>query len=433
MRHNRLLDLASMEILIIFILILINGFFSMSEIALVSARKNRLSNAAQQGNRGARIALNMQAQPSKLLSTVQIGITVIGLLTGIYSGEKIAHDVEIFLLRFPLLAPYAPTLSVVVILIIITFFALVLGELVPKRIGLTYPETIAKMVALPMKVIGTITAPFIWLLTTTTDIILKVFRIKKSGESKVTEEEIKAIVSEGMEDGEIQQIERDIVNRVFSVGDRSVSSLMTSRKQMTTLDVNDDKEEIKRLASEDMHNFYPVYDSEEQDIIGIVSLKKLFAEIEKENFSLRKITAEPSYITESASAYKALEQFKQTNVHYALIIDEYGSTQGIITMSDILEALVGDISEFYGEEYLFQQRDDHSWLIDGLYPLPDFLTRFGMEHYIKDYEVNTVGGLIMQELGRIPKQAEKIKWANFEFEIVDMDGPTIDKVLVVRR
>lgn len=422
-----------MELLIILILILINGIFSMSEIALVSARKNRLNFSAQKGNRGAKIALELQSAPSKLLSTVQIGITLIGLLTGIYSGEKITSDMEARILQIPFLAEYAGTLSIAVVLIIITFFSLVLGELVPKRIGLTYPEAIATSMALPMKIIATITAPFIWLLTFTTDLILKIFQIKKSGASKVTEEEIKAIVKEGMEDGEIQEIEQDIVNRVFSVGDRSVSSLMTARKKMTTLDITDTREEVKRLVSEDLHNFYPIYDSEEQDIIGIVSLKQLFAEIEKENFNLKNIVTEPSYIAEGASAYKALEQFKQTNVHYALVIDEYGSTQGILTMADILEALVGDISEFYGEEYLFQQRDEHTWLIDGHYPLPDFLTRFGMEDYIKDFEVNTVGGLIMQVLGRIPKQSEKIRWVNFEFEILDMDGPTIDKILITRK
>lgn len=422
-----------MELIIILILILINGIFSMSEIALVSARKNRLNFAAQQGNKGAKTALELQSSPSKLLSTVQIGITLIGLLTGIYSGEKITRDVESMLLEIPVLAAYASTLSVVVVLIIVTFFSLVLGELVPKRIGLTYPEAIAKMVALPMKIIATITAPFIWLLTATTDLILNLFRIQKSGSSKVTEEEIKAIVREGMEDGEIQEIEQDIVNRVFSVGDRNVSSLMTSRKKMMSLDIADDKEEIKRLVSEDLHNFYPVYDSEEQDIIGIISLKQLFAEIENENFNLRSIVGIPSYIAESASAYKALEQFKQTKIHYALVIDEYGSTQGIITLSDILEALVGDIAEFYGEEYLFQQRDENTWLVDGHFPLPDFLTRFGMEDYIKDYEVNTIGGLIMHELGRIPRQTEKVRWAHFEFEILDMDGPAIDKILITRK
>ncbi len=422
-----------MEILIILILILINGLFSMSEIALVSARKNRLNFAAQLGHRGAKTALKLQESPSKLLSTVQIGITLIGLLTGLYSGEKITTDVETFLLRFPILAPYANTLSVVVVLVIITFFSLVLGELVPKRIGLTYPETIARALAMPMKIIAMVTAPFIWLLTFTTDLILRLLQIRRTESNKVTEEEIKAIVREGMEDGEIQAIEQTIVNRVFSVGDRTVSSLMTARKKMTTLDITDTKEEVKKLVSEDLHNFYPVYDSDEQDIVGIVSLKKLFSEIEKDEFNLQAILGEPSYIAETASAYQALEQFKQTNIHYALVIDEYGSTQGIITLSDILEALVGDISEFYGEEFMFQQRDENSWLIDGQYPLPDFLTRFGLEDYIKDYEVNTVGGLIMHELGRIPKQSEKIRWANFEFEVIDMDGPTIDKILVVKK
>jgi putative hemolysin len=208
---------------------------------------------------------------------------------------------------------------------------------------------------------------------------------------------------------------------------------MTSRKKMTALDLADTKEEVKKLFSLDMHNFYPVYDSEVQDIVGIVSLKKLFSEIDKEDFNLKSILSEPSYIAEGASAYKALEQFKQTNIHYALVIDEFGSTQGILTMSDILEALVGDISEFYGQEFSFEKRDDNSWIVDGHYPLPDFLIEFGMEDYIKDFEVNTVGGLIIQVLGRIPKETEKARWADFEFEILDMDGPKIDKVLVVMK
>jgi len=202
---------------------------------------------------------------------------------------------------------------------------------------------------------------------------------------------------------------------------------------MTALDLTDTKEEVKKLVSRDMHNFYPVYDSDVQDIVGIVSLKQLFAEIDKEDFNLKNILTEPSYITEGASAYKALEQFKQTNVHYSLVIDEYGSTQGILTMSDILEALVGEVSEFYGKEYSFEKRDDNSWLVDGHYPLPDFLIEFGMEDYIKDFEVNTVGGLIIQVLGRIPKESEKARWTDFEFEIIDMDGPKIDKVLVVMK
>lgn len=419
-----------MEILVILILILINGVFSMSEIALVSARKNRLNYAAQKGSRGARIALELQSSPSRLLSTVQIGITLIGLLTGIYSGERITNDFETRIQRIPFLAEYAETLSVIVVLIIITFFSLVLGELVPKRLGLTFPEGISKLMAMPMKIIAIIMAPFIWLLAITTEFVIKVFKIKPSSESKVTEEEIKAIVKEGMEHGSVQQIEQDIVNRVFSVGDRSVSSLMTSRNKMTSLDLTDSKDEIRKVVSEDMHNFYPIYDSDRQDFVGIVSLKKLFTEIEREDFNLAAIASQPSYMSENASAYKALEQFKETRIHYALVIDEYGSTQGIITMSDILEALVGDISEFYDEEFLFEEREDHTWLVDGQYPLPDFLRRFGMEDFIKDYEVNTVGGLLIHELGRLPKEREKLRWEQLEFEVMDMDGPKIDKILV---
>lgn len=405
----------------------------MSEIALVSARRNRLNFSAQKGNRAAQIAIKLQSSPSKLLSTVQIGMTVIGLLTGIYSGEKITTDMEARIREFPTLVPYAETLAVIVVLMIVTFFSLVLGELVPKRLGLTFPESIAKMVAMPMKIIAIIMAPFIWLLTATTDLLLKIFRIKPSAESKVTEEEIKAIIKEGMEHGNVQEIEQDIVNRVFSVGDRSVSSLMTSRKKMMSLDLTDKRDEVKKLVFEDMHNFYPVYDSEAQDIAGIVSLKKLFAEIDKPEFDLASFMSEPSYISENASAYQALEQFKQTNIHYALIIDEYGSTQGIITMSDILEALVGDISEFYSEEFAFQKRDENSWLVDGHFPLPDFFARLGLEEFTKDYEVHTLGGLIIHTLGRLPKQTEKVRWENYVFEVIDMDGPKIDKVLVTRK
>lgn len=405
----------------------------MSEIAMVSARKNRLNYAASRGLRGAKTAIELQNSPGKFLSAVQIGITLIGILTGIYSGDKIAKDLVGIITRFPMLAPYAETISITVVLIIITFFSLVLGELVPKRIGLTYPESIARMVALPMKIISVITAPFIWLLTRTTDLLLRLFPVRRGEADKVTEEEIKAIIREGTEEGEIQRIEQDIVNRVFSVGDRTVSSLMTSRKKMAALDIHETREGLKAIVQQTLHNYYPIYDPEEQDFVGVVSLKQLFAEIEKDDFDLQNVIAEPSYIAEGSSAYQALEQFKSSRIHYALVIDEYGTTQGIITISDILEALVGDVSEFYDEEFVLVQRDEKTWLIDGQYPLADFFTRFGMEDRIRDYEVNTIGGLIMVELGRIPRPGEKLLWEPFEFEIIDMDGPAIDKVMIVKQ
>jgi putative hemolysin len=421
-----------MEIFILLTLILINGIFSMSEIALVSARKNRLSFAAKKGDTGAKAAIRLQETPSKLLSTVQIGITLVGLLTGIYSGETITEDMSAWLMQFPVLAPYADTLGLIVVLVIITFFSLVLGELVPKRVGLTYPESIAKVVAVPMQVIGTIAAPFVWLLTHTTELVLRLFPGREAGESKVTEEEIKAIVKEGREGGEIQQIEQEIVNRVFSVGDRSVSSLMTSRRKMTSISLDDSVDEIRKTVLEDMHSFYPVYDPESQDIIGVVALKRLFTVLHQGGFNLQSLMGEPHYIAETSSAYQALELFKTTKNRYALVIDEFGSVQGIITISDILEALVGDVSEFYAEEFMFQQRDETSWLVDGQYPIVDFLSRFELDEYAKDFEVNTLGGLVITELGRLPKTGERLNWSVFEFEVVDMDGPTIDKILVTK-
>ncbi|OJV69790.1 MAG: hemolysin [Flavobacterium sp. 40-81] len=402
----------------------------MSEIALISARKNRLETAAKKGNTSAKTALDLANSPNKFLSTVQIGITLIGILTGIYSGDKVTGDVKLFLDGFETLRPYSPTLSVGIVVVILTFFSLVLGELLPKRIGLNYPEAIAKTVAVPMKVISIVTAPFIWLLTTSTDFILDVLKIKPTADGKVTEEEIKAIIKEGTEGGEVQEIEQDIVERVFHIGDRKVNSLMTHRKSVVYLSVEDDVNEQKEKVLEEIHSVYPVCDDNLDEVIGIVLLKDLFLSFETGNFDLKAIIKEPVYLIEHTSAYKALEIFKKTKVHYALITDEYGVVQGIITLNDILEALVGDASEFYEEEFQLIAREDGTWLVDGHYSLHDFLTYFDMDDLINDYDVTTVSGLIMTELSYIPKVGEKLIWNKMELEVIDMDGVKIDKVLV---
>ncbi|WP_310559038.1 CNNM domain-containing protein, partial [Flavobacterium sp.] len=248
-----------MEIIIIFFLILLNGVFSMSEIALISARKNRLELAAKKGNTSAKTALDLANSPNKFLSTVQIGITLIGILTGLYSGDKVTDDVRLFLDGFVTLQPYSANLSVGIVVVILTFFSLVLGELLPKRIGLNHPEAIAKAVAVPMKMVSIVTAPFIWLLTTTTDAILKVLNIKPTADGKVTEEEIKAIIKEGTEGGEVQEIEQDIVERVFHIGDRKVNSLMTHRKSVVFIPLNSNKIQVKELMLKELHSIYPVY------------------------------------------------------------------------------------------------------------------------------------------------------------------------------
>lgn len=402
----------------------------MSEIALISARKNRLETAAKKGNKSAKIALDLANSPNKFLSTVQIGITLIGILTGIYSGDKITNDVQVFVSGYEVLRPYANSVAVGIVVVTLTFFSLVLGELLPKRIGLNYPEAIAKMVALPMKIVSIVTAPFIWLLTSSTEFLLRVLQIKPSADGKVTEEEIKAIIKEGTEGGEVQEIEQDIVERVFHIGDRKVNSLMTHRKSVDMLPLNADKDKIKELVLHDLHTIYPVYSDNYDDIVGIVTLKNIFANIEKDHFDLSAIMTDPPYLMEQTTAYKALENFKRTGVHYALVSDEYGVFQGIITLNDILEALVGDASDFYKDEFQLIEREDGSWLVDGHYSLHDFLTYFELDELTNDYEVNTVSGMIMTELSRIPKEGEKLIWQRFVLEVIDMDGVKIDKVLI---
>lgn len=419
-----------MELLIILFLILLNGLFSMSEIALISARKSRLENSAKKGNNSAQIALDLANSPNKFLSTVQIGITLIGILTGIFSGDKITTDVEIFVLGFEILKPYAHSIAVGIVVVILTFFSLVLGELLPKRIGLNYPETIAKAVAMPMKIVSIVTAPFIWLLTHSTEFLLNILQIKPTADGKVTEEEIKAIIKEGTEVGEVQEIEQDIVERVFHIGDRKVNSLMTHRKSVVLLPLEADKNQVKDFMIQELHSVYPVYKDTIDEIVGVVSLKNIFANIENEDFNLESIMTEAPYLMEHTTAYNALEKFKKTGVHYAIIADEYGIFQGVITLNDILEALVGNAADFYKNEFKLIEREDGTWLVDGHYSLHDFLTYFDLDELISDYDVTTVSGLIMTELSRIPKQGEKLFWHNFEFEIIDMDGVKIDKVLI---
>ena len=403
----------------------------MSEIALISARKNRLETAAKKGNASAQTALDLANAPNKFLSTVQIGITLIGILTGIYSGDKVTDDVKAFVEGFAVLKPYADNISVGIVVVILTFFSLVLGELLPKRIGLTYPESIARMVALPMKYISIITAPFIWLLTTSTDALMKIFNIRPTADGKVTEEEIKAIIKEGTEGGEVQEIEHDIMERVFHIGDRKVNSLMTHRKSVSYLSTDFNKDKIREVMLEELHSVYPVCEGNNLDeVMGVVLLKDIFANYEHENFSLKDIIKESVYLIEHTSAYKALEIFKKTKVHYALVTDEYGVFQGIITLNDILEALVGDASDFYEDEFQLVAHDDGTWMVDGHYPLHDFLTYFDLDDLIPEYEVTTVSGLIMTELSYIPKEGEKLAWHLYELEVLKMDGVKIDKVKV---
>ena len=421
-----------MEILIIAFLILLNGIFSMSEIALVSSRRFKLEAAVKKGNKGAQRALKLAGNPNTFLSTVQIGITLIGILTGLYSGDKITDDLRAFVERIDMLKPYSESLAVGLVVIIITYFSIVFGELIPKRIGLIFPETIAALVAGPMKVISTVTKPFIWVLGITNDLFFKIFGIKTQLDGIVSEEEIKSIVQESAEKGEILDIEQDIVKRVFALGDRRVRELMTHRSDLIWFDINDDFEKIKEKADKEKHSAYPVADKELDKLVGMVHIKDLFLnDISAATFHLRDYVKKPLYIHENSPAYKVLEEFKKSPLHYAIVLDEYGSIEGLISFNDILDALVGDYSENDEDEYRIIQRDEHSWLADGQYSFHEFLAFFHLEE-VDVSEFNTLGGLILYELNHIPQEGEKINWRGFEMEVVDMDERRIDKILITR-
>lgn len=419
-----------MELLLILILILLNGVFSMAEIATVSARKSKLDAAAKRGDKSAKLVLETMQAPNRFLSTVQIGITLIGVLTGIFSGEKMTDDLAKFFQKFPALDQNAHALAVTCIVVIITFFSLVLGELVPKRIGLANPEGIAKAMARPMRIISQITSPFVWLLTFTSDMLIKVLGIKSSADSKITEEEIKAIIQEGTEGGEVQEIEQDIVERVFHLGDRTVSSLMTHRNSVIFIDINDSHEEVREQVEKEIHSVYPVFDDEREHVLGVVLLKDLFRTINLPDFNLKELLLKPQFLLANISAYEALVHFKETKTHYGIITDEFGQTQGIVTLNDLLQALVGDFNDFYAEEFEFVQRADGSWLIDGQYPIAEFFRHFNLEDQLSDFPFTTLGGLVLNESRSLPETGQIVTWLNFELEVVDMDGARIDKVLV---
>ena len=418
-----------MEIFIIIGLILLNGILSMSEIALVSARKARLELDATRGNKSAQTALKLAGEPDRFLSTIQIGITLIGILTGLYSGEAFAYNLAEVVRHVPVLEPYALGVSKTIIVIIVTYLTLIMGELVPKRIGMGYAERVSMLVAKPMYFLSKLALPFVWLLSKSTSLVIKITGIKANEENKVTEEEIKAIVKEGFDGGEVQEVEQDIVERVFNLGDRNVGSIMTHRSDLVWLDVTDSIEKIREKVQENLFNIYPVASEKFDNIKGVVYLKDLFGRIDEPDFSLEEVIRPAQYLPENQSVYNALEQFKEARVKYGIVTDEFGGIQGIVTLKDIMEGLIGQVPEV-GEEAEIVQRADGSWLVDGQYNFYDFLEYFDMEDLYAEHDYNTLSGLILEILERVPKTGETLTWLTFEFEIVDMDGARIDKVLV---
>ena len=419
-----------MELAIILGLILLNGILSMSEIALISARKSKLESEAKKGNKSASAALKLSNDPDRFLSTIQIGITLIGIITGLYSGEAFAQDFAAILANIRFIEPYSVGAAQTIIVITVTYLTLIFGELIPKRLGMNKPESISKILAQPMYALSRLASPMVWLLSKSTGLMMSLFGIKGDDEnSKVTEEEIKAIVKEGVDDGEVQEVEHDIVERVFNLGDRDIDSIMTHRSDLICLDIEDNKEEIKEKVTERMHDVYPVIEGSMDDLKGVVYLKDLFGRIDAPDFSLQNIIVPAQFLPENQSVYAALEQFKKANVKYGLIINEFGDVEGIITLKDILEAIVGQVSDDENDIEIIV-REDGTLLVDGQCSFYNFLEHFDMEDLYAEHDYNTISGLILEILGHIPVTGEKLSWKNLNFEIMDMDGARIDKLLV---
>ncbi len=416
------------EIVILLLLLLLNGVFVMSEMAVVSSRKARLQQQANEGNKRAGWALQLAQNPAKFLSTVQIGITLIGILLGALGGSALAAPLADVLRAIPLTEPSAHALAFGLIVVLITALTLLIGELLPKRIALHQPERIAAAISGPMSFIAKVFTPLVWLFTHGTELLLRLMGIRPSEEPPVTEEEIQLLIDEGTEAGVIEESEQDMVEGVFSLSDSRVYSLMTPRTEITWLDIKDPAEEIRRKIVESPYSRFPVCQNSLDTVLGIVKARDLLGPpgLSSEAFRLKDKLRPAFYIPETMYASRALEVFKEKHAEIMLVIDEFGSLQGLLTLDDIIEEIVGDIEV----EAQATQRQDGSWLLDGLLPVDDFKEIFKVESLPHESEYESLSGFVMLTLGRVPQAADHFEWNGLRFEVMDMDGRRVDKVLV---
>lgn len=427
----------AVEILLILLLIVANGIFSGSEIAIVSARKVRLEQLADQGNREARTALKLAHSPNDFLSTVQIGITLIGTLSGAVGGATLAQRIKPTLDQIPVLQPYSDGISLGIVVTIITYLSLVIGELVPKRIALNEPEQIACSVAKPMRFLSRFTAPLVKLLGLSTEALLKVLNIRASDEPEVTEEEIKVLIRQGAESGMFEEAEHEMVERVFRLGDRPIKALMTPRIDVVWLDVASPTEENVQTVMESTHSRFPVGRDSLDNCIGVLrGTSLLTARLRNQDLNLEAMVQPPLYVAETTRVLNVFEQFKEAGSHMALVIDEYGGIEGVVTLNDLMEAIVGGLPSLEDkEEPLMIQREDGSWLLDGSLGIDEIKELFDKAFLPGEDTGNfhTLGGFMMHSLGRIPESGQHFEYDDLRFEVVDMDGTRVDKVLAFVR
>jgi putative hemolysin len=412
-------------ILIIFLLVLLSGFFSMSETAIFAARKSRLQHRANEGDMRAHRALELSGTPNRFLSTVTIGITLVGILSGAI-GRSIADALATQLDKFPALIPFSHTLSLILVVSVLTFVSMLFGELVPKRIALHNAEKIAAGIAGFMGFVSALLYPVVWLLGKSTDGMLHLLRIKHTDESPVTEEELLVQLNEGTQAGVFEEAEQDMVEGVFSLSDQRVNALMTPRNEIVWLDVNDTPAEIRNKVKNCPFSRFPVGDDSLDNIVGVVKAKDLLLTDLKNGRQLMEIARPPLFVPETAFGSRALEILKEARREMVLVVDEFGVVQGLLTYADIIEEIVG---AFEGGPQA-TQRQDGSWLLDGMLPNDEFKEIFNLRRLPDEEEYETLGGFVMLQLGRIPQAADQFEWNGLCFEVMDMHGKRVDKILV---
>ncbi|NDJ18760.1 hemolysin family protein [Myxacorys almedinensis] len=424
------------DLSIILLLTLVNALFVMSELAVVSARKVRLQQLANQGDKKAEAALKLAEEPNNFLATVQIGITLIGIASGAFGEQALSTRLQPFFAGIPTLRPYSQAIAFGIAVLSITYLTLIVGELVPKRIALNAPERIASWAALPMALMAKAAAPLVYLLSSSTNLAVRLLGLRPSDDPQVTEEEIRVMIEQGTEAGMFEQAEEDIMKRVFRLGDRRISSLMTPRLDIVWLDLEDSFEENRRCMMESSHAKFPVCHGGLDNLLGVVHVYDLLVKtMSGQEIDLTTSLQQPVFVPESTRALKVLELFKQTGTQIAFVVDEYGVIQGLVTLTDVLQAIVGDIPSVEElAEPQAVQREDGSWLLDGMLPIYQFKELLDIEEKELPGEqrgsYQTLGGFVVMHLGRIPKAADYFEWDLLRFEVMDMDGNRVDKVLV---
>lgn len=426
---------AAAEIGVVFLLLLLNGLFSMSEMAVISARKGRLQQLANQGSKGAKAALELAANPGTFLSTVQVGISVVGIAAGAFGGSTLSEELTPLLSGFELLRPHASTYSFAFVVGLITYFSLVVGELIPKRIALQRPERVAVIAARPMMLLSRLVSPIVKILEISTTAMMRLSGSAASSDPPITEEEVKHLVEQGARAGVFEPAERDVIHRALQLTDRRISELMIPRTSMVWLDLSDPREKLIEIMIESRHSRYPVVQGSPDNVVGILRTKDALNHLLTGNeLDIRPILLPPVFVPDSMPAFRVLEVFRESGRQLALVADEYGGVEGLVTVNDILQALVGDLRSIdHSDEPMVVEREDGSWLIDGTLAFSDMKRILALADFPEETQTyDTAAGFIMDRLQKIPAISDHFEYRGFRFEVVDMDRHRIDRILISR-